>query len=97
MRPLIQLLPPLFNQLIGGGVIRGIKLLSTSQVSQYDGKFRYVAEDPRIIGAALHDHCDPLQQHRVAGIDDQRLDSTDLFVVAAPLVCAIVAVPWQNP
>nr|WP_234913885.1 hypothetical protein [Rhizobium rhizogenes]QCO89403.1 histidine kinase-, DNA gyrase B-, and HSP90-like ATPase family protein [Rhizobium rhizogenes] len=36
----------LFNQLIAGGVIRGIKLLSTSQVSQYDGMFRYVAEEP---------------------------------------------------
>lgn len=36
----------LFNQLIAGGVIRGIKLLSTSQVSQYDGIFRYCAEEP---------------------------------------------------
>ncbi len=36
----------LFNQLIAGGVIRVIKLLSTSQVSQYDGMFRYVAEEP---------------------------------------------------
>jgi hypothetical protein len=36
----------LFNQLIAGGVIRGIRLLSTSQVAQYDGMFRYVAEEP---------------------------------------------------
>jgi len=36
----------LFNQLIAGGVIRGIRLLSTSQVSQYDGMFRYVADEP---------------------------------------------------
>jgi hypothetical protein len=36
----------LFNQLIAGGVIRGIRLLSTSQISQYDGMFRYVAVDP---------------------------------------------------
>jgi len=36
----------LFNQLIAGGVIRGIRLLSTSQVSQYDGVFRFVAEEP---------------------------------------------------
>lgn len=36
----------LFNQLIAGGVIRGIRLLGTSQVSQYDGVFRYVAEEP---------------------------------------------------
>ena len=36
----------LFKQLIAGGVIRGIRLLSTSQISQYDGVFRYVAEAP---------------------------------------------------
>jgi len=36
----------LFNQLIAGGVIRGIRLLATSQVAQYDGVFRYCAEDP---------------------------------------------------
>ncbi|TRD11859.1 ATP-binding protein [Erythrobacter insulae] len=36
----------LFNQLIAGGVIRGIKLLATSQASQYDGIFRFAAEEP---------------------------------------------------
>ncbi|KAA3645353.1 MAG: ATP-binding protein [Chloroflexi bacterium] len=36
----------LFNQLIAGGVIRGIKLLSTSQVNQYDGLFKFVAKNP---------------------------------------------------
>lgn len=36
----------LFNQLIAGGVIRGLKLLSTSQSTQYDGVFRFSAEDP---------------------------------------------------
>lgn len=36
----------LFNQLLAGGVIRGIRLLSTSQVAQYDGVFRYCAEEP---------------------------------------------------
>ncbi len=36
----------LFNQLIAGGVIRGIKLLATSQSSQYDGIFRFAAELP---------------------------------------------------
>lgn len=36
----------LFNQLLAGGVIRGIKLLSTSQNSQYDGIFRFVADEP---------------------------------------------------
>jgi hypothetical protein len=36
----------LFNQLIAGGVIRGLSLLATSQTSQYDGVFRYCAEEP---------------------------------------------------
>ncbi|WP_159281475.1 ATP-binding protein [Rahnella variigena] len=36
----------LFNQLIAGGVIRGIRLMSTSQSSQYDGVFRFCAENP---------------------------------------------------
>lgn len=37
----------LFNQLLAGGVIRGIKLLSTSQKKQYDGLFRFVIEPPQ--------------------------------------------------
>lgn len=36
----------LFNQLIAGGVIRGVKLLATSQVKQYDGVFKFYAKDP---------------------------------------------------
>jgi hypothetical protein len=36
----------LFNQLLAGGVIRGMRLLATSQNKQYDGVFRYVAKKP---------------------------------------------------
>lgn len=36
----------LFNQLVAGGVIRGIKLLSTSQIKQYDGVYKYVVKEP---------------------------------------------------
>ncbi|MGY3807854.1 hypothetical protein ACWNG8_12155 [Aeromonas veronii] len=36
----------LFNQLIAGGVIRGIKLLATSQVKQYDGVYKYSVKEP---------------------------------------------------
>lgn len=36
----------LFNQLIAGGVIRGIKLLATSQVKQYDGLYKFVIKEP---------------------------------------------------
>ena len=36
----------LFNQLVAGGVIRGIKLLATSQTQQYDGVFKFIVRDP---------------------------------------------------
>lgn len=36
----------LFNQLVAGGVIRGIKLLATSQTQQYDGIFKFVIKEP---------------------------------------------------
>lgn len=36
----------LFNQLIAGGVIRGLKLLATSQVKQYDGVYKFVIKYP---------------------------------------------------
>ncbi|MES2366444.1 MAG: ATP-binding protein [Pseudomonadota bacterium] len=36
----------LFNQLVAGGVIRGIKLFSTSQVKQYDGLFKFEIKKP---------------------------------------------------
>jgi hypothetical protein len=36
----------LFNQLIAGGVIRGIILLATSQSEQYDGVFRFITKTP---------------------------------------------------
>lgn len=36
----------LFNQLIAGGVIRGISLLATSQIKQYDGIYKFVVKEP---------------------------------------------------
>jgi hypothetical protein len=36
----------LFNQLIAGGVIRGLKLMATSSHEQYDGIYKYVVKDP---------------------------------------------------
>ena len=36
----------LFNQLLAGGVIRGIKLMATSEHEQYDGIFRFCIEKP---------------------------------------------------
>ena len=36
----------LFNQLLAGGVIRGIKVMATSQHQQYDGIFRFYLRKP---------------------------------------------------
>jgi hypothetical protein len=36
----------LFNQLIAGGVIRGLKLMATSSHQQYDGVYRYSVKNP---------------------------------------------------
>jgi len=36
----------LFNQLLAGGVIRGIKLLSTSQYNQYDSLYKFAVNPP---------------------------------------------------
>ncbi len=36
----------LFNQLLAGGVIRGLKLLATDQKKQYDGVFKYYIKEP---------------------------------------------------
>jgi hypothetical protein len=38
----------LFNQLLAGGVIRGLKLLATDQKKQYDGVFKYFVKEPII-------------------------------------------------
>lgn len=36
----------LFNQLVAGGVIRGIKLMATSSHLQYDGVYKYSVKEP---------------------------------------------------
>ncbi|NVO22636.1 ATP-binding protein [Donghicola mangrovi] len=59
----------LFNQLIAGGVIRGLKLLHTSQSAQYDGVFRYAAEDP-LDSYAYHEDENPL------GVFEEQLTKT---------------------
>ncbi len=36
----------LFNQLLAGGVIRGVKVMATSQHQQYDGIYRFYLKEP---------------------------------------------------
>ncbi|WP_020591257.1 ATP-binding protein [Kiloniella laminariae] len=59
----------LFNQLIAGGVIRGLKLLATSQSSQYDGVFRFSAEDP----LSAYEFC---QKNNPLGVFGEQLTKT---------------------
>lgn len=49
----------LFNQLLAGGVIRGIKLLATDQKKQYDGVFKYYVKEP-ISNHVYHKTLNPL-------------------------------------
>jgi len=39
----------LFNQLIAGGVVRGIRIMSTNERFTYDGMYRVVFEEPSLI------------------------------------------------
>ena len=55
----------LFNQLIAGGVIRGIKLLATNQIKQYDGIFKFWIKEP-LSNHVFHKTLNPL------GVEDLR-------------------------
>ena len=55
----------LFNQLIAGGVIRGIKLYATSQIKQYDGIFKFTIKQP------VNNHIFNLEKNPL-GIDDSK-------------------------
>lgn len=56
----------LFNQLIAGGVIRGISLLATNQSTQYDGVFRFTINPP-------HEHLFFDKDKNPLGIDKHQI------------------------
>lgn len=69
----------LFNQLIAGGVIRGIKIMSTNERLTYDGLFRIAVEEPK--SHHLYDATtNPL------GIDRSILDNFTLPFITKPKV-----------
>lgn len=69
----------LFNQLIAGGVIRGIKIMSTNERLTYDGLYRIAIEEPKV--HHLYDAVtNPL------GIDKSILDNFTLPFVTKPKV-----------
>lgn len=59
----------LFNQLIAGGVIRGIRLMSTSQFKQYDGIFRYFFKLP-IDNHQYDKYTNPLGLEKITHTED---------------------------
>ena len=59
----------LFNQLIAGGVIRGLRLMSTSQYKQYDGIFRYFFKLP-ISNHEFEKTLNPLGLEKVTHTED---------------------------
>ncbi|MCJ7655929.1 MAG: ATP-binding protein, partial [Dehalococcoidia bacterium] len=64
----------LFNQLLAGGVIRGLKLMATSQHEQYDSICRFVLQDP-VENHTFHKEKNPL------GISGENITNT---YVSAP-------------
>lgn len=71
----------LFNQLLAGGVIRGLKIMSTNERFTYDGLYRIIFEEPK--ANHLYDReANPL------GISKSRLDDHGLVLpfVSAPRV-----------
>ena len=69
----------LFNQLLAGGVIRGIRIMATNERLTYDGLFRVTIEPPSEIHL-YNDRTNPL------GIDKTILDQFELPFIASPKI-----------
>lgn len=69
----------LFNQLLAGGVIRGIKIMSTNERNTYDGLFRIILEKP-IENHIYNENSNPL------GIEDSNSKGYELPFVSVPKV-----------
>lgn len=61
----------LFNQLIAGGVIRGLRLMATDQKKRYDGVFRYFVKLP-IENHIYHQTNNPLGVEKLENTSDYR-------------------------
>ncbi len=68
----------LFNQLIAGGVIRGIRLLATNQIKQYDSIFKFAVKKP-LSNHVFDKDSNPL------GVEEMRV-SGDKEYVGAPKI-----------
>lgn len=67
----------LFNQLLAGGVIRGVRLMSTNERFTYDGLFRIIIEEPQV-NHLFHSDDNPL------GILPEMLANVPLPFSSAP-------------
>ncbi|MBK8611857.1 MAG: hypothetical protein IPL84_18485 [Chitinophagaceae bacterium] len=69
----------LFNQLIAGGVIRGIRIMSTNERLTYDGLYRIIIEEPK-------DHHLYDEEDNPLGIDKSVLNGFSLPFIFEPKV-----------
>jgi len=69
----------LFNQLIAGGVIRGIKIMSTNERLTYDGLYRVIIEEPT--EHHLYD-----EETNPLGIESSVLENYTLPILTSPKI-----------
>ncbi|HZY61276.1 MAG TPA: hypothetical protein VFE38_02055 [Edaphobacter sp.] len=60
----------LFNQMLSSGIIRGIRLLSSSQYKQYDGLYRIEMEPPFSKYTLSHENPLGVEEDHFAGIEE---------------------------
>jgi hypothetical protein len=69
----------LFNQLLAGGVIRGLKVMSTNERLTYDGLIRVVIDPPQ--EHHLYD-----EEKNPLGVEDSIIEEFDLPFISAPRI-----------
>jgi hypothetical protein len=69
----------LFNQLLAGGVIRGIRVMSTNERLTYDGLIRIVIDPPT-------DHHLYDKEKNPLGVDESIMEEFDLPFISAPRI-----------
>ncbi|SFH10537.1 Histidine kinase-, DNA gyrase B-, and HSP90-like ATPase [Desulfotomaculum arcticum] len=69
----------LFNQLIAGGVVRGIRIMSTNERFTYDGLYKIVIDDP-ITNHTYNKHSNPL------GISKDIINQIKLPFISKPRI-----------
>lgn len=69
----------LFNQLLAGGVIRGLRVMSTNERQPYDGLIRVVIDPPK-------EHHVYNEQQNPLGVDESIIDEFELPFISSPRI-----------